>query len=130
MTSNATAKSALFELPIPSTELTRDAFICGDELRFQFVREGLPIRAALRFDKIAAIQARSERSCTASQIEAAYDVLVEIHDSEWLAQIKADTQELWRDKWEMHHYMIYLDSAGCFEFIAASWTSYEESGSW
>jgi hypothetical protein len=30
---------------------------------------------------------------------------------------------LWRDKWEMHHYMIYLDSAGCFEVIAESWQS-------
>jgi hypothetical protein len=24
--------------------------------------------------------------------------------------------------WEMHHYMLYLDSAGCFEAVAASWS--------
>ena len=26
----------------------------------------------------------------------------------------------------MHHYMIYLDSAGCFEFIAESWEAIQD----
>jgi hypothetical protein len=31
----------------------------------------------------------------------------------------------------MHHFMIYLDSAGCFEVIAESWEVLpEEPGAW
>jgi hypothetical protein len=38
-------------------------------------------------------------------------------------EIRAGTQEQSRDKWQMHHYMIYLDSVGRFEFIAESWAA-------
>jgi len=38
-------------------------------------------------------------------------------------EIRADTAEQWRDEWEMHHYMIYLGSVGCFEIIAESWSA-------
>jgi hypothetical protein len=52
-------------------------------------------------------QDKGARPRTAHPIEA----------SAWLAEMRNDTPE---STWEMHHYMIYLDSAGCFEVIAAS----------
>jgi hypothetical protein len=88
-------------------------------------------RSGIRFDKISATRTRSERCCNSWHIEGAYDALVEIDESAWLEEIQTDTQEMWRRKWEMHHYMIYLDSAGCFEVIAASWEALpEEAGPW
>ena len=66
------------------------------------------------------MRTRTERCCTAWHIEGAYDTLVEVEGSSWVNEIRADTQALWRDKWAMHHYMIYLDSI-CFEVIADSW---------
>jgi hypothetical protein len=69
---------------------------------------------------------RAERCCTAWHIEGTYDTLVEIKNSPWLQEILADTQEMWRDKWATHHYMIYLDSVGCFEVIAESWSAVSE----
>ncbi len=57
------------------------------------------------------------------QIEGAYATLVEIEDSPWVVEMRADTSERWRNEWEMHHYTIYLDGAGCFEVIAESWSA-------
>jgi hypothetical protein len=69
---------------------------------------------------------RAERCCTAWNIEGAYDTLVEVEDSPWVVEMRADTQERWRDHWAMHHYMIYLDGVGCFEVIADSWAALAE----
>jgi hypothetical protein len=66
---------------------------------------------------------RAERCCTAWHIEGAYDTLVEVVDSRWVEEMRVDTAEPFRDKWATHHYMIYLDSVGCFEIIAESWTA-------
>ncbi len=65
---------------------------------------------------------REECCCKVWHIEGAYDTLVEVEDSAWVAEMRADTCEQWRNKWETHHYMIYLDSVGCFEIIAESWS--------
>jgi hypothetical protein len=58
-------------------------------------------------------------------------MLVEVESSPWVNEMRSDTSERWRDTWQMHHYMIYLDSAGCFEVIAESWEALpEEAGAW
>jgi hypothetical protein len=125
------SKKTLYQVPLPSTAFEGDASLCGHVLRFQYHRDGAPYRSGIRFNRTAASRARAERCCTAWHIEEAYDTLVEVEGSTWVAEIRADTQEMWREKWEMHHYMIYLDSAGCFEVIAESWEAFpEESGTW
>jgi hypothetical protein len=54
-----------------------------------------------------------------------------VEGSEWLEEIQSDTEKIWKNKWKMNHYMIYLDSAGCFEIIAESWAALpEQEGSW
>lgn len=114
-------KKPLYQVPCPSTAFEGTAAICADLLSFQYYKDEVLFRSGIRFQRIAASRTRAERCCTPWHIEVAYDTLVEVVDSPWVEEIRADTAALWRDKWEMHHYMIYLDSAGCFEIIAESW---------
>ena len=125
------SKRALYKVPLPSTEFDVDTSLCGNILQFQYYRGEAPYRGGIRFNSMAASRTRAERCCTAWHIEKAYDTLVEIKNSPWVEEIRADTQERWRYTWEMHHYMIYLDSVGCIEVIAESWTILEEEpGLW
>jgi hypothetical protein len=57
--------------------------------------------------------------------------LVEVLDSSWVNELKGRVSEDLNDAWQLNHYMIYFDSDGCFEIIAASWSiSPEMEGSW
>ena len=118
------AKTLLHTIPVPSTDFTQEAY--WDErrprpaIRFAYRQNNIEHQGGITLGHVLATRTRAERCCTAWHIEA-YDALVEIQDSEWVKEIKAQTDPNWRDKWEMHHYMIYLDSAGCFEVIAASY---------
>jgi hypothetical protein len=123
-------KAELYHMPEPSTSSVTDARLCGSILYFDYDREGTAYRSGIRFKHVLATRTRAERCCKAWHIEA-YDTLVEVEGSPWVEELRADTAERWRSEWEMHHYMIYLDSAGCFEVIAASWEVLrEEVGSW
>lgn len=128
MSSNV--KKLLYTMPVPSTEF--DAYMDRGTIRYEYHRDdGLLYRSGIQFNQMPAMRKRSERCCTLWHIEGVYDTLVEVEASPWVEEIRADTNEYWRYKWEMHHYMIYLDSAGCFEVIAASWDVLpEEVGSW
>src|SRR5262249_7816320 len=119
------------QIPVPSTELEPGAGLCGNTLRFEYPREGSMYRGGIRCQRILAVRTPAERCCTAWHIEGAYDTLVEGEDSAGVEETCADIGEPGRNAWETHHYMIYLDSVGCFEIIAASWEALpEEPGSW
>lgn len=120
------SKKPLYQIPVPSTELEGDASLCGNILCFQYHQNGTLHRRRIKFNQVSATRTRSERCCTAWHIEGAYDTLAEVVGSSWLKEILSDTQEHWRSKWEMHHYIIYLDSAGCFEVVAESWQLADE----
>lgn len=125
------SQKPLYQAPVPSTDFATEATMCGCVLRFEYHREGTAYRSGIRFNRVLATRTRAERCCTSWHIEDAYDTLVEVEGSSWVEEMRADTAERWRDEWETHHYMIYLDSAGCFEVIAASWdVLQEEVGSW
>ena len=47
----------------------------------------------------------------------AYDTLIEIEDSEWVAEMRQINREI-ADYWDIKHYAIFLDSNGLYEFIA------------
>lgn len=125
------SKKALYTISVPSTTFEGDANLCGHVIRFQYYRDGALYRSGIRFRAMPAMRTRAERCCKAWHLEDAYDTLVEVENSSWVEEIRADTEEMWRHKWEMHHYMIYLDSAGCFEVVAESWEALpEEPGTW
>jgi hypothetical protein len=128
------AKKALYQVPVPSTDFTTEAELCANSVRFGYRKGATECMGGIRFKRVRAIRTRSENACMVWNIEGAYDTLVEIEDSSWVDEIKADTAERrikLGEKWGMHDYMIYLDSAGCFEFIAESWEALpEERGMW
>jgi hypothetical protein len=123
------AKKPLHTIAVASTELNREAFLdcSGIEptIRFGYELEGVSYVGGIAFSKVSALRKRSERCCTAWHIEEAYDTLVEIEASTWLDELRADIPEAYRKTWAAHHYMIYLDSSGCFEFAAESWKALE-----
>jgi hypothetical protein len=123
------SKIALYKVPVPSTAFTTEAYLEGKgprpAVRFTYKANGEEQQGQISFSKVAAMRKRAERCCTPWHIDGAYDTLVEIDESSWVKEVRADTQALWRDKWPMHHYMIYLDSVGCFEVIAESWLAGE-----
>lgn len=126
------SKKPLYQVPVPSNEFEGGgAYLCGNTIRFEYYRDGILYRSGIRFHRIPATRTRAERCCTAWHLEGTYDTLVEVEGSQWLEEIRAETSDRWRNEWETHHYMIYLDSSGCFEIVAASWeVLQEELGSW
>jgi hypothetical protein len=88
------------------------------------MKDGAEHQGGIEFYWVTAMRKRNERCCKVWHIDGVFDTLMEIEDSPWADEIRSDTQELWRDKWAMHHYMIYLDSVGCFEVIADSLESF------
>jgi hypothetical protein len=117
----------LHTVPVPSTSFTTEAYFDGHgitpSIRFGYEKDGATHQGGIKFKGVMAVRTRAESCCKAWHIEGAYDTLVEIESSPWVDEVRADTQEMWRNKWEMHHYMIYLDSVGCFEVIAESWAA-------
>jgi hypothetical protein len=92
-------------------------------IRFGYIKDGVKRQDGIQFDGVCATRTRAERCCTVWHIDGAYDTLVEVEVSPWVDEVRGDMVERWRNHWEMHHYMIYLDSAGCFEVIADSWAA-------
>lgn len=114
-----------YQLPVPSNELDG-----GVEFRdlgetvtisFTFRRNGSKHRGAIEFGKVRAYRFRAEVHCTAEQVGSAYDTLVEVTESSWAAEIRGDTALRWRDTWTLRHFMIYIDSNGCYEVLADTW---------
>jgi len=125
------SKISLYQVPVPSTQFMREADLCGDVIRFGYCKQELIYKGGIRFNRILATRTRAERCCTSWHIEIAYDTLVEVEESPWIEEMRAAIDVNWRDRWQMHHYMIYLDSVGCFEIIAESWEAIpEEPGKW
>jgi hypothetical protein len=119
-------KKALATLPVASTALLSDATLehPGGEvmLRFEFERDGGVIRSGLRFEKVRAFRFRAEGHCTAWHVEGTYDTLTEVSDSVRVGELlAAEPAEVW-GRWEIRHFMIYIDGSGCYEIAAASWS--------
>lgn len=114
----------LYKVPVTSTDFIQDAALWGrDEIRYVFRKEDRLFEGGIRFKYVTAQCTLAERCCTVWQTQA-YDTLVEIENSEWVKRILEDTP-VHKRFCEFHHYMIYLDSVGCFEFIADSWQAFE-----
>jgi len=119
-------KLPLATLPVPSTSLLSDPVFeaPGGEamLRFEFERDGEIYRGGLRFENVRAYRFRSEGHCTLWHVEGVYDTLTEVSGSSWVGELLAEEPaETW-GRWVIRHFMIYLDSAGCFEVGAESWS--------
>ncbi|HEY8749541.1 MAG TPA: hypothetical protein VIM11_16275 [Tepidisphaeraceae bacterium] len=129
------SKKVLYTVPVASTAFeSGGAYMLLGTIRYNFDRDGVNRRSGIRFKRIKATRTYSESASNAWHIEGAYDTLVEIENSPWVEELQGNTADRQRrigETWEMHHYMIYLDSSGTFEVIAESWEALpEEAGSW
>ena len=127
------AKKPLYQIPVASTGFIHEATMTepGPTIRFDFFRDCVAYRSGIRFLGTVATRTRAERACTEWHIQDAYDTLVEIENSPWVAEIRQCIPEAWQNQWQLRHFMIYLDSSGCFEVIADRWEPMaEEPGTW
>ena len=89
-------------------------------LRYEFDRDELLYRAGVEFRGVRASRHRTESLCTSWHIKDSYDHVVQVEDSEWVAELAAIRPE-WASRFPMNHFMLYLDSFGCLEVAAAGW---------
>lgn len=119
------AQQPLGTIPVASTAFIDDPVLSSPggsvELLFRWESEGRLLSSGFRFVTTRAHRHRAESHCTAWHISNAYDTLVEVTSSDWVQELR-QAQPLPRREWEMHHYLIFLDGAGAFEVVAASWT--------
>ena len=119
----------IYELPVRSSRFG-DVGFHNDILYYDYMRDGVARSSGIRFDRVPAYRFRTER-CVELWQQDARDILSEVEESEWVEEIRADTDESYRDRWAMHHYVINLTHVGTFEFIAESWEALpEEEGAW
>ena len=119
-------KVPLGELPVASTSLSSGVaaeMVGGDlTLRFTFPRAGAAYRGGVLFEKVRASRWTTESLCTAWNIEGAYDTIAEVEQSDWVDELQAAEPAHHRGFWAMRHFMLFIDGAGCFEVVAASWS--------
>lgn len=115
---------ALGTIACPSTEI-----VSGPNVTVEGVRLVLSFSyqddddamwdGAVTFSGVRAYRHRAEGLCTAWHIEGAYDTLAEVGPSEWTDELRDAARPEWRDRFPMRHFMIYLDSYGALEVLAA-----------
>lgn len=114
----------LFELPFATTALVRDPSLSTDGgdllLAMDFDDNGQHRPLKLWFVKPRAFRKRAEIYCTSWHVRDAYDTVCEVEESDWVEELRAACVPDWRDRWEMRHFMIYVDSFGCLEVVAES----------
>jgi hypothetical protein len=119
-------KQRLWELPEGSTTGVSGFVLLttagGDlDLYFDYVRNGAIYTGGLRFGSVRAHRHRAELYLTAWHITDAYEALVEVTASDWLAELTRAAPADRRHEWPMRHFMIMFDSDGCYEVAAATW---------
>ena len=113
----------LWEFPVPSTCIAEGGvkliYPGGDAwLIFDYIDENkndAVYNSGIVFDAVQAHRHSSEKFI--KSLLGAYDCLIEIIDSVWVAQLKELNKEK-ADYWNIKHYAIFLDSNGLYEFIA------------
>lgn len=115
-------KSVLGVIPCPSTEIVGEPEVrlVGRDLSLLFEFEDDAddrFSSGIVFGGVRAFRKRAESLCTAWHVEDAYDSLVEVSDSDWVRELKADSDAQWRDRFPMRHFMVYLDSFGALEVV-------------
>lgn len=117
-------KQKLFVLPYASTSMVSGPLLCTDGsdllLSMDFDDNGETRPACLKFVKQRAFRKRAENYCTGWHVVDVFDTVCEVHESDWVSELRAASAPEWRDRWIMRHFMIYVDNFGCVEVIAES----------
>jgi hypothetical protein len=120
-----TAKQYVLNFPSTSKTSGVNLIYPGGELdlRYEYYndKDDEIYRGGIRFHKVRALTQTAEIYCSAWKIEHSYDTLVKIVNSPWVEDLRSNPPDDLKYSWEMNHYMIYFDSDGCYEIVAASW---------
>jgi hypothetical protein len=115
----------LWELPVSSTSLTYEPVARLDPgellIRFEYEDAGRRQVLVLAFPGCRAIKQLAERFSVAASLEIAYDTLVEIRNSPWLAELEDEARRHRQHSPGLHHYLIYLDDFGTLDVVADRW---------
>ena len=121
-------KRALAKLPAPSGSFRSEpqfAVPAGQvQLTYEYGGPGDWVRGGLVFTGACAYRHRGESRCTPWHVEGVYDTLVEVVPSDWISELDAvfDEHQAGMPRRGLHHFMIYVDSAGSYEVAAAEWS--------
>jgi hypothetical protein len=101
-------------------------------LYFDYDRSGDIFHSGRICHGVRAYRFRSVYHCTPWHIDGSYDTLVEITSSDWIEELWAALPvDLRTDQSEAKHFMIFLDSTGCYEVAGRSWEALRErEGLW
>ncbi|WP_263381041.1 hypothetical protein [Granulicella paludicola] len=127
MTSKLVTKT-LYEVPVPSTGFLKEADWKDSSYCFVYAKKdtGEVRHVAIKFTRPMMILRTAESFCNLEQIEGSYDKLVEVEQSAWREKWFTPSAQKRSRATEVHHYMIYTDSVGCFETLAESWEVIDE----
>lgn len=112
----------LWSIPVPSTAVSSSQLILSEAnalLRFDFTDESkndTEYNTGIFFNNVLGLRHDSEGFVTTTM--DAYDHLVEIVESDWVAEYRKTNQRI-ADLFNIKHYAIFLKSCGLYEFIAA-----------
>jgi hypothetical protein len=116
----------LWEMPVPSSALTRGpAFAVllkrQCELSFHIETDDGDRKAGILFDGVEAYKCTHMTARSVEMINLAYDKLVSLDDSPWLAEVNANCASYYMKRQgaplNLQHLMISFDDGPCYEFI-------------
>jgi len=115
-------KIKIKEILFPSTSFVSDPIAREDDegfsINMEFEGEDSNVVNRVIFERPRAYRKIEAIYCSKWHIEDVYDCVCEVPNSIWVDELKANAPSDLKDAWEMHHFMIYLDSFGCVEVIA------------
>lgn len=114
----------LWSIPVPSTAVGSSQMLYASAdvlLRFDYSDEAyndMEFNTGILFKTVLGFKHDSEGFATT--LMDAYDRLVEIADSDWVAEYRKTNPRI-ADLFNIKHYAIFLKSCGLYEFIAKSY---------
>ena len=117
-----------YELPIFSSSLKQDPVIESKDMDMGIELIGMDEESRLRkivikFNSVLCNKHTSARFTP--KLYGSDDRIVELVDSEWLAELKDVNKEDF-NYWNPKHYIMYLDGVGMFQFIAQGYVVIED----
>ena len=79
----------------------------------------------LLFDGVEAYKATIYEACTDEMVCAAYDRVVDLGATPWLAEVTIELSHHGAVQSGLQHLMIYFDDGPCYEFICRSFEARE-----
>jgi len=118
----------LWTLPVASTALLGGVVfnkgmgrLCT--LSFSYEGESESVSGQLRFQGCEAFRVTYSTACTADNISAAYDKLVDLGETDWLREVRTITARTTQNVSRLRHLMIYFDDGPAYEFVCRDFES-------